>query len=436
MFVISLVLWTFAAGAPKEEPFKASAWISDILRFVQTFDQEGQPRLIEILDFFSGESNLSRRGSHRGYCTQKYDRLHDSGQDILTFAGFFLALQLCCQVQAYGLAMIGTQCSMWITGLSQSIHRRASRGLLGAWEKMPVYQANVMAENVAVLMLVLYTRQVHFVEENPGGTYLFRYETQAWVHEFLGLLSIHTWMIFFGHWLPKPTRLMGSLAGLNSLAKKYSKKIWSTRRRALCQKLRHRNLHFQRSTALRWFRKRWQPREVTKVTPKASGLGTWLSGGKDLRSSGAYTRRFADAVLSVWESNRFTLVEPLYSLEELLHSCPFPMHQKSFKKSAGPSSGSAEQPDLEEVLVDPTSRPSRCTCWFLSDVPSCDACKKRVKFVPESIVVPNTTLVVTPVPENRVARNATPAAPAVCTKAECWAALWANDFESTDFMDD
>ena len=171
--------------------FKASDWIPDILQFVEDFNRKQRPRHTQVLDFFAGESKISRRGRHRGHVCETFDILHDERQDILSHGGFFLGLLLCCQVQAFGLAVFGTQCSLWLTWMSQSIHRRAAKGPCGDWENLSVYKANIVAENVAVLMLVLYTRQVHFLEENPGATYLFRYESQAFVHSVLGLSMVH-----------------------------------------------------------------------------------------------------------------------------------------------------------------------------------------------------------------------------------------------------
>ena len=315
-----------------------------------------------------------------------------------------------------------------------------------------------MAENVAVLMIVLYTRQVHSVEENPAGTYLFHYDSQVFIREMLGLDLIHTWMICFGHFMPKPSRLLGSLVGLGSLAKKYSKQLWEKRRFFLCQQIAKLNISFPRKTALKWYRKRSQRKEIVKYQKKTHGLGTWTSGGKDLKGSAAYTKRFADALLSTWECNKFDLGEPAFSLDELLHQCPFPMHNKRFqcKKSAGPSGGSAgtAQP-LEDVGVDPTSRPSSCTCWF-NDDPSCRACRRLpvaelavVPGVPELAVVPRVPeLAVVPgVPELAVVPGVlelavvpgVPELPMILSvpspSSTSIGQMWANDFEVADFMD-
>jgi hypothetical protein len=264
-----------------------------------------------------------------------------------------------------------------------------------------------------------------------GGTYLFGYETQAFVHQILGLDFVHTWMIWFGHFMPKPTKLLGSLVGLGSMARKYSKKIWEHRRKRLLRKIRRYNLSFRRLTAVKWYLKRSQKKESVKVHRKTNGLGSWTSGGKDLKSSAAYTRRFADELLSTWESNQFNLAEPAFNLDELLQGCPFPMQHKQYQvqKSAGPkSAGSAGAQPQEEVQVDPTSRPSRCTCWY-TDGPSCNACKR--------LPVPECAVCVVPSVPSTMCTIAVPESAAVheCSVVPRIGALWAEEFDSAKFMD-
>lgn len=294
-----------------------------------------------------------------------------------------------------------------------------------------------MAENVAVLMLVLYTRQVHFVEENPAGTHLYDYDSQVFLREMLGLKFIHTWMICFGHFMPKPTRLLGSLVGLASLARKYSTRIWERRRKVLLQKIAKHNLGFRRTTAVKWYQKRSQHKESVKYQKKKNGSGTWTTGGKDLKSSAAYTRRFADCLLSTWEYNRFHLDEPAFRLNELLPLCPFPMDHKrpQCKKSAGPSGRSVEtaQP-LKDVEVDPTSRPSRCTCWYNND-PPCRACRRLPVLEPVVEPRPDHASSIS-VPEISGVRGV-PEFPMLLSVPNPTSIghMWANEFEVADFMD-
>ena len=450
--------------------FKASDWIPDILQFAEDFNRKQRPRHTQVLDFFAGESKISRRGRHRGHVCETFDILHDERQDILSHGGFFLGLLLCCQVQAFGLAVFGTQCSLWLTWMSQSIHRRAAKGPCGDWENLSVYKANIVAENVAVLMLVLYTRQVHFLEENPGATYLFRYESQAFVHSVLGLSMVHTWMKHFGHFMPKPTKLMGSLVGLGSLANTYSKKSWAQRCKHLSKKIRCYNLSFRRPRAIKWYKKRSQPAEPVKVTPKADGSGMWISGGRDLKKSGAYTSRFADVLLSTWEANQFSLLEPVFNLSELLYACSFPMRDKGYqsksgkdakiqslldfkclKKSPGPGAGRPRPPE-EPIEVDPTSRPSTCSCWYTNG-PRCNPCKRLPSTSP---VVRVTSAVSGKVASTApstcsISGNVTSSSPSMfpkCTSPDdatrtslriptqtTLASIWADDFESTYFLD-
>ena len=100
---------------PPEQPFKASQWIPDIIRFVDEFDREGQPRNMEILDFFAGESNLCRRGRHRGFSCQTYDILHDKDQNILSYSVFF------------GIAFLLPGTSFWVSGLRDTVLTMAHR---------------------------------------------------------------------------------------------------------------------------------------------------------------------------------------------------------------------------------------------------------------------------------------------------------------------
>jgi hypothetical protein len=298
----------------------------------------------------------------------------------LKLGGYFLALLFLFQVQVYGIVVFGTQCSMWLNFLSQSVHRRAARwqrGVCGAWEKLNVFRANVMAENVAVLMMTLYTRHVHQVEENPAGSYLFSYDSQTFVRDTLGFEFIHTWMKWFGHLMPKPTKLLGSLVGISSLVRKYSKRIWQQRSAKIRLSLRKHNLSFPRPTANKWHKRRMHKPDSVVTLRKPDDSGMWICGGKDLKSSATYTRRFADAVLSVWESNRFLLSEPVFKLTELLHACPFPMHAKQYRKSAGPGGSLADEPMQEDgPSVDPTSRPSTCQCWYLVGDWRCRPCRR------------------------------------------------------------
>lgn len=99
------------ASVEFEKPFQASEWIHEIIDYVKSFDQ---PRNTEVLDFFSGQANLYRRGCHRGYSCQTYDILLDEEQNILTHVGFYMGLLRCLEVEeglAYqvGPGVIGTR---------------------------------------------------------------------------------------------------------------------------------------------------------------------------------------------------------------------------------------------------------------------------------------------------------------------------------------
>jgi hypothetical protein len=330
---------------------------------------------------------MSRRARQRGYPFECFDKKHNPAQDVITWDGFFLGLLLVCQVQMFGLAVFGPQCSLWLSFMSQRVHERAKLGVHGAFHKINVLQANLICENTAVLLLVCYVRMVHTVVENPTGSYIFKYDSMKFIIEVLGLDLVHTWMKMFSHWSPKPTHLVGTLINIQSLKRVYSRKIWSARFKRLSNNIKLLNLNFGRKSALQLRRKRMRTRKVSFTTSKKrDGMGSWVIGGKDLKASGEYTAPFCDAVLNVWETHRFELCEPVFLLGDMLEACPFPMKQqrelKITKKSAGPVFGEtcSSKKAVIDIVVDPTSRPSICTCWPESDNElRCRACKALPK---------------------------------------------------------
>jgi hypothetical protein len=96
MFMLAVVGMAARKKSPagSEAPFQASQWITEILCFVENF---GQPRTIEVLDFFAGNANICKRARHHGFSAETFEIELDKEQDILTRTGFFLALTLCCQ---------------------------------------------------------------------------------------------------------------------------------------------------------------------------------------------------------------------------------------------------------------------------------------------------------------------------------------------------
>ena len=119
--------------------FRAHEWLPEILNFVKDFDAQSKPRPTAVLDFYCGEKMVSRRAQRLGYSTECFDIKHNPAQDVLSYDGFFLGLLLVCQVQMFGLAVFGPQCSLWLSFMSQSVHERAKLGVRGAFHKINVF---------------------------------------------------------------------------------------------------------------------------------------------------------------------------------------------------------------------------------------------------------------------------------------------------------
>jgi hypothetical protein len=229
--------------------------------------------------------------------------------------------------------MFGPQCSLWLTYMSQPTHKRRSMGILGDYcQSGLTFLANLVNENTATYLVVLYCRQVAWVLEQPSGTYYMEYPCTKWLINILGVDQVHTWMKCFNHWMPKPTKLIGTLVGLGGLLRVYSKRRWDKRRKNLRERLRAMNTNFRRRLASRSWAKRRHGKEAWKSTKKSSGSGNWVSGGKHLKGSGAYTPLFCDTILNQWQQYRFELAEPLFNIEELLENVPFPMHDHGCPK--------------------------------------------------------------------------------------------------------
>ena len=237
----------------------------------------------------------------------------------------------------FGLGVFGPQCSLWLTYMSQPNHQRGKLGVRGDFSgHAPTYLSNIINENTATYLLVLYHRQVAFALEQPGATYYMEYDTTKRIIAMLGLDMYFTWMKCYGHWMPKPSRLIGSMVGLAGIVRVWSKKRWDRRKLEIRNKLKKIKLKFRRVFASRSMSKRKRSANSAWTSvPKPSGHGNWITGGQGLKDSGSYTLLFCDTLLALWETSRFDLPEPVFNIEELLTNMPFPMHYYSCPPMTG-----------------------------------------------------------------------------------------------------
>jgi len=147
-----------------------------------------------------------------GYKSETYDAAHSPSQNIITECGFYGVVNIALRLVENGVALADPKCSLWVQFLSKGVHKRENSNVEGAWEKRRcVFEANLINENTAVIVAILHSRKVHIGLENPSGSWYFLYPTMASLTALLGFYEATTWMINFGHWMPKPTKLVGSL---------------------------------------------------------------------------------------------------------------------------------------------------------------------------------------------------------------------------------
>ena len=183
------------------------------------------------------------------------------------------------------MALLGPKCSLWLSYLSQNVHKRGKLGISGDWTSaLCVFEANLINENTCVLLAVMYVRQVFFGVENPISSYYFKYPTMAAFMKISCMVITTVLMILHGHWMPKPSMIAGG-AWVASLRNTYSASRAEKRKKALKKQIERLNLNFGRKTALKWQRKK--NKDIAgKASIKSSGQN-WVTAGKPLSWRGS-----------------------------------------------------------------------------------------------------------------------------------------------------
>lgn len=120
---------------------------------------------------------------------------------------------------------------------------------------------------------------------------------------------IHTWMRAFKHPMPKPSCIWSTFK--RKLAQHFICKVWSKAREKAARKnvLRSMKRNKQKTRLLsdsqlcRTARRFWKAWTNNKLYWRTAPHSNWVSGGKDLRSSGSYTPSFCNALLDCYASN-------------------------------------------------------------------------------------------------------------------------------------
>ena len=157
--------------------------------------------------------------------------------------------------------------------LSTHVHRRRKGAEQGDTSNHGVRLANLIVDNMMVLLEIMHERGVYFVLEQPCSSWMFKLPRVVRSLERIGNTNIHrvcTWMVAFGHQMPKCSHLVGTLPTLHRLRRSYCPR--TTRR------------HAPTTT--------WDQTECG------------IRGGRDLPSSAEYTPEFCRCLFMAWQRCR------------------------------------------------------------------------------------------------------------------------------------
>ena len=256
-----------------------------------------------------------------GHTSTTYDSAHSPDQNIVLEKGFYAAVDIALRLVENGVALVGPKCSLWLQFLSKGTHKRGPTNVEGAWDKrLCVFEANLINENTCVIMALLHYRKVHFGIEQPSGSFYFSYPTMVDLIGLLGLVSTTTWMINFGHWMPKPSRIVGTsfVLGLRST---WSKQRATRMASQIKEKLKTMVTKFPKQMANRCYLKR-----MGSAKKPVKYVGKWTVAGDNLKDSGAYTMRFCRRSLKEWKAAGPAAIPEFASFSDILGLLTFPMH--------------------------------------------------------------------------------------------------------------
>ena len=293
--------------------FNAMDHLSRIIAAVHSFDASGCPRELDCVDFFSGMGAITNQFLKAGRRAAAYDVLTDRVRhDLTSETGFWHALGLVCGLRVHGLLCAGPPCSLWVF-MSTSQHCREPDCAWGDTEDPSIRAANILVCNLVILLALAVARDVFTLLEQPLSSKMLRFEPmRRWIQWSKATVQ-HTYLRAFGHWLPKPTRLWGTLPDIHKFGREWSPRI---EKKMILQSIL---VAAESPFTRRWLKKRGlvvntsqsklmrkiEKMKKSKSAISGSGLahndnGKWVTGSPALAQSAAYPEGFGLAILKMW----------------------------------------------------------------------------------------------------------------------------------------
>ena len=132
-------------------------------------------RDLDVVELWSGKGTIANAGDALNLKVAEFDILRRPEEDITSFSGFRLALDLVLRLRRFGLLHLAPVCSSFGFMNSSRCQRDEDNRFAGDWSYERVHEGNVMADIAAFFLFVGWARDVHCSMENPIGSTIFKY---------------------------------------------------------------------------------------------------------------------------------------------------------------------------------------------------------------------------------------------------------------------
>lgn len=132
--------------------------------------QVRQDETLDTVEYFAGQQEVTNSFQRAGFRSVAYELKRDAEcMNILSDLGYVFALSVAAQVRPGGFALLAPVCSTWVWICRHSV-KRSYFNPLGDSGMACVRDANIMVSRCVILVLLLASRGVMVVLEQPSSS--------------------------------------------------------------------------------------------------------------------------------------------------------------------------------------------------------------------------------------------------------------------------
>ena len=164
------------------------------------------------VEYFAGVKSITRAYQKNRLLAYGYDIAHGREEDILTDAGFMLALLLALSVcEGKGTSHFATVCSTWVWMSRASTRRSRTNPLSQGFSTPCVDLANMMVSRTCILMRLLEARRCSWTLEQPSTSLMIQHPRVQFK------FRVNTWLGMFGARTRKQIYLLSNNSWVSTL---------------------------------------------------------------------------------------------------------------------------------------------------------------------------------------------------------------------------